>query len=168
MKNLKYIAIGLGSFLGIRYLLSLKRAGEKVVIKVSGQRDQITAQGISIRIHYNIQNPTRATIKMTPPLIKLSSGGQLLASNTMQEVEIPSSVKDAKGRIIMNAFAETGNITTKILVPWLSVVAISPQLLTRLQSNDPADKVKIDIETFTQLFTMAGDYPYQEKTSVSL
>ena len=168
MKKLKYIAIGLGSFLGIRYLISLNRAGEKVIIKVSGERGQITAQGIGVKIHYNIQNPTRAQIKMTPPLIKLSSSGQLIASSTMQSVEIPSFVKDAKGRIVMNAFAETGNITTEIVVPWLSVAAISPQLLTRLQSKDPKDKVNIDIETFSHLFTLAGDFPYEEKTSVSL
>lgn len=168
MKALKYIALGVGSVLGIRYLLSLKQAGEQVVIKVSGQKDKITAQGISILVSYNIQNPTRATVRMTPPLIKLSSAGQFLASSTMQDVQIPEKVKDSNGRIIMKAFSETGDVTATVHIPWLSVLSISPQLMTRLQSSDPKDKITLTVETITHLFTLAGDYPYAEKSSFKL
>jgi hypothetical protein len=168
MKAIKYIAIGLGSFLGIRYLLGLNRAKDKININVSGQKDSITAQGITLLVKYNIQNPTRAKLKLTPPLIKLSVNGKLIASSAMQSVEIPQNVKDQSGRIIIEAFKETGIITTKILVPWLAIAAISPTLVTRLQSTDPKDKIKIEVETISQVYTLAGDYPYEDVSTIEL
>ncbi|MBL4862840.1 MAG: hypothetical protein JKY09_07485, partial [Crocinitomicaceae bacterium] len=135
---------------------------------VTGQKDKLTAQGISILIKYNIKNPTRATMKVTAPLIKLSFNGKLLASSTMQQVDIPQSSRDESGRIIIKAFTETGEISTKILVPWLSILSISPQLLTRLQSTDPNDKIKIGIETISQVYTMVGSYPMDEITTIEL
>lgn len=168
MKAIKYIAIGIGAFFGGRYLLSLGRASKKMITTVTGQRDNITAQGINILIKYNIKNPTRANMKMTAPLIKLSANGKLLASSTMQEVEIPAIAKDANGRIKIDAFKETGEITTRLQVPWLSVIGISPQLLARLQSSDSSEKVKIEVETIAQLYTSVGDFPYEEKTIIEI
>lgn len=168
MKGIKYIAIGLGSFLGLRYLIGLNRAKDKINIIVSGQKDSITAQGINILIKYNIQNPTRAKLKLTPPLIKLSVNNRLIASSAMQSVEIPQSAQDRSGRIIIEAFKETGVITTKILVPWLSIATISPLLVTRLQSTDPKDKLSIEIESIAQVYTLVGDYPFEDKSTIKL
>lgn len=168
MKAIKYIAIGLGSFLGIRYLMGLKRAGDKINVKVSAERGSIDAKGITVLIKYNIQNPTRANLKLTPPLIKLLVNGKVLASSTMQSVNIPAAVKDDSGRIIIEAFKETGIITTSVLVSWLSLATFSPTILTRFQSKDPNDKVKIEIETISQVYTLAGDYPYDETTTIML
>lgn len=168
MKALKYIALGIGAFFGGRYLLSLNRAKNKVLTIVTGQRDKITAQGISLLVKYNIKNPTRVNMKMTAPLIKLSFNGKLLASSTMQYVDIPQHARDDSGRISIKAFKETGEIITKILVPWLSIAGISPHLLARLQSSDPKDKIKLQIETISQVFTLAGDYPMDEITTIEL
>ena len=168
MNAVKYIAIGIGAFFGGRYILSLNRARHKVLTIVTGKKDKITAQGISILLSYNIKNPTRANMKMTAPLIKLLFNGKLLASSTMQDVDIPLSAKDSSGRIDIKAFKETGEITTKVLIPWLSVLSISPQLMTRLQSQDPNDKIKLEIETISQVYTLAGDYPLEETTTIEL
>ncbi|MGV6861011.1 MAG: hypothetical protein ACWA41_04520 [Putridiphycobacter sp.] len=168
MDALKYIAIGVGTFIGGKYLLSLNRARHKIVTMVTAKKDQLSAQGITIALRYNIKNPTRANMKMTAPLIKLSFNGKLLASSTMQAVDIPTSAKDNKGRIIIQAFKETGDITTKILIPWISVIGISPQLMSRLQSKDPNEKIQLEIETISQVFTLAGDYPLEELTTIEL
>ena len=168
MNAIKYIAIGIGTFFGGKYLLSLNRARHKILTIVTAKRDKINAQGISVLLSYNIKNPTRANMKMRAPLIKLLFNGKLLASSTMQEVDIPQSVKDADGRIVIKAFKETGQITTKIQIPWLSVLSVSPQLLTRLQSQDANNKIKLEIETISQVYTLAGDYPLEEKTTINL
>ena len=167
MNAIKYIAIGIGTFFGGKYLLSLNRARHKILTIVTAKRDKINAQGISVLLSYNIKNPTRANMKMRAPLIKLLFNGKLLASSTMQAVDIPQSVKDADGRIVIKAFKETGQITTKIQIPWLSVLSVSPQLLTRLQSQD-ANKIKLEIETLSQVYTLAGDYPIEETTTIEL
>ncbi len=168
MKAIKYIALGIGAFFGGRYLLSLSRASNKAIVSVSGKRGLISAQGINVTLNYNIKNPSRANLKITPPLVKLLINDKLVASSTMQNVEIPDSIKDSKGRISINAFSETGNITTSILVPWLSIVTISPDILSRLQSGDTAQKVQVSIETLSHAFTSIGDFPLDDKTTIQL
>ena len=168
MNALKYIAIGIGTFLGGKYLLSLNRASQKIITSVTGKKDKITTQGISVLLSYNIKNPTRANIKITAPLIKLSFNGKFLASSTMETVDIPLSAKDSSGRIVIKAFKETGVITTKLMIPWLNVLSIGPQLMTRLKSQDPKDKIQLEIETVSQVYTLAGDYPLEEITTIEL
>jgi hypothetical protein len=168
MKAIKYIALGIGAFFGGRYILSLSRASNKAIVSVSGERGLISAQGINVTLNYNIKNPSRANLKITPPLVKLLINDKLVASSTMQNVEIPDSIKDSKGRISINAFSETGNITTSILVPWLSIVTISPDILSRLQSGDNAQKVQVSIETLSHAFTSIGDFPLDDKTTIQL
>jgi len=166
MNAIKYIAIGIGTFFGGRYLLSLNRAKDKIVTSVTAKKDNISAQGVSVLVSYNIKNPSRANLKIRAPLIKLLFNGKLLASSTMKEVDIPESVKDANGRIEIKAFKETGNISTTILIPWLSVLSVSPQLMTRLQNSN--ETIKIEIETLSQVYTLAGDYPLEETTTIEL
>ncbi|MCT4583243.1 MAG: hypothetical protein N4A35_17690 [Flavobacteriales bacterium] len=168
MKAIKYIALGIGVFFGGRYLLSLSRASNKAIVSVSGKRGLISAQGINVTLNYNIKNPSRANLKITPPLVKLLINDKLVASSTMQNVEIPDSIKDSKGRISINAFSETGNIITSILVPWLSIVTISPDILSRLQSGDSTQKVQVSIETLSHAFTSIGDFPLDDKTTIQL
>lgn len=168
MKAIKYIALGIGAFFGGKYILSLSRASNKAIVSVSGKRGLISAQGINVTLNYNIKNPSRANLKITPPLVKLLINDKLVASSTMQNVEIPDSIKDSKGRISINAFSETGNITTSILVPWLSIVTISPDILSRLQSGDTAQKVQVSIETLSHAFTSIGDFPLDDKTTIQL
>lgn len=169
MKALKYIAIGIGSFFTGRYLLSLSRASNKIVITVSGEKGQLSAQGIEILLKYNIKNPSRAKLKITPPLIKLLVNDKLIASSSMQSVDIPQTVKDDKGRILIQAYKETGIITTSILVPWISLLQVSPDLITRLkQAGTDNGKVSISVETLSQAFTTLGDFPIEDKTNVQL
>lgn len=170
MKALKYIAVGLGTFFTGRYLLSLGRANKKIVISVSGEKGQISTQGIEILLKYNIKNPSRANLKITPPLIKLLVNEKLVASSSMQSVDIPQQVKDSQGRIQINAYKETGVISTSVLVPWISLLQISPDLMTRLKqaSNSDTSKVSISVETLSQAFTPLGDFPVDDKSTVQL
>ena len=168
MSKFKNIAIGVGAFFGGRYLWSLYRAKNKVLTTISVKRDKVTIQGLHLQVKYNIKNPTDINLKMTPPLIKVLFNGKLIASSTMLDVDIPQIAKDIDGRIIINKHTETGDITAQILLPWLSLLSISPQLVTRLKSVDPKDKIKIQIESIAQIHTLAGNYPYEDKTTISV
>jgi hypothetical protein len=166
MSKLKNIAIGVGAFFGGRYLWSLYRAKNKVVTTVSAKRDRVTIQGVLIEVKYNIKNPTTVNLKMTPPLIKIHINNKLIASSTMLDIDIPQPAKDINGRIIIGKHTETGSISTKILLPWISLLSISPQLVTRLKSDKEEDKIKIQVVSTAQIFTLAGNYPYEEKTTI--
>lgn len=168
MKAIKYLAIGGGIYLIGKYLLSLDQAQKRAVIFASGKIDKFTAQGLSLILRYNIKNPSTGNLRMTPPLIKLSIAGNLIASSSMQMIDIPENVRDKTGKIIIRPFQETGDIETRILIPWLSLVGIAPDLLKRIKSNDIKDKIKIQVETLSQAYTLVGSFPYRSLTSFKL
>lgn len=150
------------------YLISLNRAQKKVVIVTTGKKDKISIQGVSVKIRYNIKNPTNAYMRMTPPLIKISVNGKLVATSNMQIIDIPANVRDSSGKIVIRAFQETGNIETVVDIPWIKISAIIPDLLKRWQSSDPKDQINITIETISQVYTLVGSYPYEETTKMKL
>ncbi len=168
MKALKYIAFGVGAFIGGRYILSLSRASNTIVVDISGQRGLISAQGINVSLNYNIKNPTRANLKITPPFIKIGIDGQLVASSKMKEIVIPASIKDTNDRISINAFSQTGEIPTTIMIPWLSLLTISPTIVSKLKNGNENQKVELTIETLTQVYTSVGNFPHEQKTAIQL
>lgn len=150
------------------YLISLNRAQKKVVIVTTGKKDKISLQGVSIKIRYNIKNPTDAFMRMTPPLIKLSVNGKLVATSNMQIIDIPANVRDSSGKIKIRASNETGIIETIVDIPWIALSAIIPDIMKRWQSTDPKDQINITVETISQVYTLVGNYPYEQKTSMKL
>ncbi len=169
-KAVKVLIIG-GAVVAVvagKYLLSLNRAQKKIVIVTTGRKDKISAQGISILIRYNLKNPTNVSMRMTPPLIKLSVNGKLIATSNMQMIDIPANVRDSSGKIIIPASNETGNIETRVLLPWISLASIGPDLIKRFQSTDSKDQITITVETISQVFSLVGSFPYEEKTTMKL
>lgn len=172
MKALKIIAIGGAVFLGGRYLFSLNRAGNKAVVQLGGKVEKVTIEGVVVVLKYNIKNPTRSSIEMAAPLIKLSHNGKILASSSLALVEIPEDVRSTNGRIKILPYKETGIITTSILLPFLSLIGTGANLITRLKNrlNPDADQqtVKFDVETNSTVFTQVGSYPYDDKVTIEV
>ena len=166
MGALKYIALAAGVFIGGKYLLSLKRAKEKILIDVSADRGAISTEGIELKLKYNIKNPTSANLKVTPPLIKLTFNGKQLATSSIKTVDIPQAFKDQDGKIRIKAFKETGEITTSVWLTWLSILSVSSDLVTRLK--DKGSKIKIDVETTSQVYTSVGNYPLDDTTTIEV
>ena len=168
MSTLKYIALGIGTLLAGRYLISLGRTKDKVTTLVKASRDKITASGLSLIIGYNIQNPTKTTVKITPPLIKVLYNDKLLATSTMSSVDVPQDVKDEKGRIIAFAFKETGWISTSILIPWINLLNIGSEVLSKFQNSSSSEKIVIDIESNSQVYTHLGSYPLDQRNTIAI
>jgi len=172
MKALNVILIGGAVFLGGRYLLSLNRAGNKVVVQVGARVHKVNFEGVEIILRYNIKNPTKGSIEMSAPLIKLSHNGKILASSSMELVEIPESVRSTKRRIKILPFKETGIITTSILLPYLSLIGAGANLITvlkkRLDPNSDETAVKFEVDTTSTVFTKVGSYSYDEKTIIEV
>jgi hypothetical protein len=168
MKVLTFIVVGGAVVLGGKYLLSLKRAEQKVVIVPRVKKDKITIKGISLKLFYNIKNPTNAFMRMAPPLIKISVNGSLLTSSNMKLIEIPQEVRDPSGKISIRPFKETGEIETLVFIPWSTLALISPDLITRLKSDDKKDKLAVEIETLSQVFTPLGNFPYESTQKLKI
>ena len=172
MKALKIIAIGGAVFLGGRYLFSLNRAGKKIVVQVGGRVNKVSLNGVEVILKYNIQNPTRSSIRMSAPLIKLTYQGKVLASSSMSLVEIPEDVRSTNGKIKIEPFRETGFISTSILIPHLSLIGTGANLLTRLKdkllTQSDEDPITFEIETTSTVFTKVGSYPYDEIEKITI
>jgi|GEM_PF-3536843 len=168
MKAIKYIAIGGAAFLVGKYLLSLKRAEKQVVIVTTGKKDKITIQGITLLVRYNIKNPTDANMRMTPPLVKLIVDGKLIGTSDMTLIDIPENVRDKTGKIVIRAFKETGNIETRIFIPWINLIPIAPDLVKRLKSSDKKDQISVSVVTNCQLYTPIGNFPYSQTSKMTL
>lgn len=168
MKAVTILIVGGAIVLTGKYLLSLNRAQHKIVIVTTGKKDNISVQGISVLVRYNIKNPTNANMRMTPPLIKLMVNGKLLATSNMQMIDIPTEVRDKSGKIVIRAFSETGNIETRVLIPWISLASIAPDLIQRIKSSDPKDQITVKVETISQVFSLVGSFPYEESTTMKL
>lgn len=172
MKFLKYI-IGAGiAFWGGRHLYQLHRAGKKVVVSVGGRVHKVSFEGVVVVMNYNIKNPTNSSIEMSTPLIKLSYDSTILASSSMALVEVPKEVRSEKGRILIRPFKETGQITTSILLPTLSLLGTGAKLLTRLKNRLLSDSdeapIKFEIDTTSTVFTNIGNYPYDETETINI
>ena len=168
MSKVKHIALAIGALLGGSYLWRLNQLKNKIVTLIVAKRGNADLQGINIVLNYNIKNPTKTSIALKPPFVKVLFEGELIASSQIKETEIPVSVKDTKGRIQVLAFRETGNIPIQIRIPWISVLNISSGLMRKLQSSNPKEKVKMEIETLAQIYTLAGSYPLEEITAIEL
>ena len=172
MKALKIIGVGVLAFFGGRYLWQLSRTGSKAVVAVSGRVHKATLEGVEVILKYNIKNPTKTSIEMAVPLIKLSHNGKVLASTSMSLVEIPEDVRSTNGRIKILPFKETGQITTSLLVPYLTVVGAGANLFSILQSRteEGSDEkpIEFEIETISTVFTKVGSIPYDDKVTVTI
>jgi hypothetical protein len=162
MKVINVVVIGGVLVLTGKYLLSLRRAEKEVVIATTGKKDKISIQGISVLIRYNIKNPTQGVMRMTPPLLKLIVNGNLVASSNMQMIDIPEDARDKSGKIIIRAFQETGEIETRILIPWVNLLFLGPDLIARLKNADKNTQITIKVETISQVFTLVGSFPYEQ------
>lgn len=172
MKALKVIIIGGAAFVGGRYLLSLNRLSKKVVVQVSGRVHKVSIDGVEILLKYNIKNPTNSSISMNAPLITLSYNGSVLASSSMASNNIPENVRGNNGTIKILANQETGEISTSILLPTLSLISAGTNLLKilkdRLKASAETKKVKIEVQTTSTVITKLGKYPYDDKTIIDV
>lgn len=173
MKALNVILIGGTIILGGRYLLSLNRTGKKVVVQIGANVKSVSFEGVEVVLKYNIKNPTKSSIEMSAPLITLLHQGKVLASSSMTLVDIPESAQ-SNGRIKILPFKETGNITTSIRIPYLSLLGAGANLISVLKDRlnaSPEDKietVKFEVKTTSRVYTKVGSYPYDDKTIVEV
>jgi hypothetical protein len=166
MKALTVIAVGSALLLTGKYLFSLNKAQDKIIIVVSGKVYKISAQGVTLIIKYNIKNPTRSTMRMTAPLITLTVNGKQVATSNMQLIDIPEASKDLSGKIVIRPNNETGDIQTEVMIPWIGLANIAPDLIARFQHPDEnAKKITVKVGTNSVVYTLVGSFPY-EQTSI--
>ena len=78
------LAIVFGGALAIKTVLSTAHVGDKVQILPENLKVNFTwKDGITVKTDLRLQNPTKDSVKLTQPFVKLMNGDSLLASNTI-------------------------------------------------------------------------------------
>lgn len=167
MKTIAIIAIGGAILAAGSYLYGINNSQYKIVLAVGGRIHKLSAQGVILKVNYNIKNPTTSTMRMSPPLIRITLNGKQIATSNMRTIDIPEQSRD-KDKIVIRANQETGAIESEVIVPWISLLGVAPDLITKLQNQDGKTKLAIKVETQARIFTLVGAFPYEQTTSIKV
>lgn len=167
MKTFAIIAIGGLALAAGSYLYGLNNAQHQIVLNVGGRIHKLSAQGVVLKVSYNIKNPTTATLRMSPPLIRITVNNKQVATSNMRAIDIPEDARDGN-KILIRAGAETGNIESEVLVPWFSLILIAPDLAKKLQAQDSKAKLTIVVQSQAQVFTLFGAFPYNQVSTIKV
>jgi len=164
MKAFTVIAVGGALVLVGNYLMGINKSQYKIALVATGRVQKISVQGVTLLVQYNIKNPTAATMRMSAPLIKISVNGKQVATSNMQTADIPDAARDGD-KIVIRANTETGAIGSELVIPWIALASIAPDLVTRLKNPNGKNKTSIRVDTLCRIFTNVGSFPY-ESTSI--
>ena len=168
MKTFTLLAIGGAVLVAGSYLYGINKAQYKIVLTATGRIHKVTAQGVTLIIRYNIKNPTTSAMRMTPPLIRITVNGKQIATSNMREIDIPQSSRDSSGKIMIRANQETGDIESEVIIPWVGLVSVAPDLISRLQNADGKNKTTLKVQTQSQVYTLLGVFPYEQNTTIKV
>jgi hypothetical protein len=168
MKTFTLIVVAGAALAAGSYLYGINKSQYKIVLTVTGRIHKVTAQGVSLMIKYNIKNPTTSAMRMTPPLIRITVNGKQIATSNMREIDIPENSRDSSGKIQIRANAETGEIESEVMVPWVGLISVAPDLVSRFQNSDGKTKVTLKVFTQSRIYTLLGVFPYEQNTSIKV
>jgi hypothetical protein len=133
MNNIFKIGIVGGLAFGIYKLIGLNRVSEKVVTSLSKPRiHTVDMRGLVIRTEINVSNPTKTSVKITKPVITLTTKGKYITSTTPENKDIT-----------IKPLANTQIDTIEIIVPWtilagyiIGILGKIPQIIAAFKTKD--------------------------------
>ena len=133
MNNLIKIGIVGGLAFGAYQLFSMKRVSEKIVASLSKPRiHKVDLRGLIIRPEINIDNPTKSSVRITKPVITLTSKGKYITSSHPENKEIT-----------IKPLATSQIDTIELVVPWtilagyiIGIIGKIPKILAAFKAKD--------------------------------
>jgi hypothetical protein len=149
MNNLIKIGIAGGLAFGLYRLYEMNRVSEKVVTSLSNPRiHTVDLRGLIIHTEINIDNPTKSSVKITKPVITLSSKGKYITSTHPEEKEIT-----------IKPLATSQIDTIEVIIPWTILVGYIVGLVGKVPAMIAAFKVK-DIAAFGKALAIPLEMKY--------
>ncbi len=158
MAGIKKILLGLGIggglFAGGMYLWRLKKTSVDLDIVPTVKLHKLDLQGLVLRVDVTLKNPTRTSLKLKFPFIKLSIKGNSIGSSQAvnQDVALP-------------AFGEAKFEAIMIRIPMLSLLSTAKGLLQAVQQSQP---FTIGVTTMTTIDLGLKKVPYDKTDEVQL
>jgi hypothetical protein len=133
MSSLLRIGIVGGIAYGIYWLFGLKRASDEIVTRLSNPRiHTVDMRGIVIRTEVNVSNPTKTTVKITKPVVTLTTKGKYITSTNPENKEIA-----------IRPLATSMIDTIELVIPWtilagyvVNIIGKVPQIIAAFKAKD--------------------------------
>lgn len=112
--------IGVALYYGSR-VLGAKKIGDKSVVRALNPRITKTdGNGIVVRFDVAVDNPTNTTVRLSKPIITLTSQGKYIVS----------SVPENKSYLIA-PLSQTSLEASEITIPWITLSSYLADMLTK-------------------------------------
>ena len=142
-------------------LFQAQRVGSKSVVRALTPRiHEASAQGLVIRMELAVDNPTSTSVRVSQPVVTLTTQGRFLASSP------PSSRTYA-----IRPLAQTELDTIEIVIPWMalsgyvtSVISRIPQLLEEHRATGQLSFQALAVPLEYRYSLYVGDFFYESPT----
>lgn len=153
-KILLGLGIGGGLAAGGVYLWRLNKTSVNLDIIPTVKLHKLDLQGLVLRVDVQLKNPTRTSLKLKFPFIKLSIKGNSIGSSQSvnQDIALP-------------AFGEAKFEAIMIRIPMLSLLSTAKGLLQAVQQSQP---FMIGVTTMTTIDLKWKKVPYEKTDEVQL
>ncbi len=158
MSKLKNILISVTAGAGViglvSYLSGLKRTSAELESVATGMIHSIKLDGLTFRIDVNLKNPTKSSLKIKYPFVKLYHAGKLIGSSKVlnQDIKIPANGEAVISQIMLN-------------IPATGLLALGSGLLNLLNKKQ---EVPLAIKTITTIDLGWKNVPYQKTEQIKL
>jgi nucleoside permease NupC len=154
MVSSKWIWLGAGGLalaIGVPYVINLNRLSVELetVTKISIYK--VKLDGVELKIDVMLKNPTKGSIAIKYPFVKMMSEGKVFATSELRDQDIT-----------LKEFSQTVLSPIFVNLSWINLATTLPSLLKKMRSNEP---VTIQAKTIT---TINGSIPYSKEESIVL
>lgn len=149
MNNLVKIGIAGGLAFGLYKLYEMNRVSEKVVTSLSNSRiHKVDLRGLVLRTEINIDNPTKSSVKITKPVITLTTNEKYITSSHPEDKVIT-----------IKPLATSQIDTIEVVIPWTIMISYIIGLTSKLPDIIAAFKAK-DITAFGTALSIPLEMKY--------
>ena len=135
MNTIFKIGIIGGLAFGFYKLLGMKRVSDKIVTSLSNPRmEKSDVKGLAVRTEIIVSNASKSTMRITKPVVTLTTKGKYITSTTPENKEIT-----------INPLTDTKIDTIEIIIPWTilagyiyGIFGKIPQILAAFKTKDMA------------------------------
>jgi hypothetical protein len=154
MNLLTKILIGAGAVTGISYLVKLKRTSSEMETIATAKIQKLDLTALTIRVDVQIKNPTKGSLKIKYPFVKILYKDSTIGSSQSinKDIEIPS-------------FGEAQINAILIQIPLLSLISFGASLLKAIKDSMG---VKIQLKTISTIELGFKSIPYEKTEYITL
>jgi hypothetical protein len=152
MVSSRWIWLGAGGLalaVGVPYLFNLNRLSAELETATRISIYKLKLDGIVLAIEVILKNPTKGSISIKHPFVKMIYEGKVFATSEVKNDDIT-----------LKEFSQNSLPLIFVNLSWLNLATTLPSLLKKFRSNEP---VSIQAKTIT---TINGNIPYSQEENV--